>query len=112
MWARRARSRWNAGAPTGASANPASPGCSARSSATGRAKTSRSAERSSFPNEQHHASEVARNDVLDAEIVIIGAGFSGLGMGIRLKQRGHDSFVILEQGAEVGGTWRDNAYPG
>jgi cation diffusion facilitator CzcD-associated flavoprotein CzcO len=46
------------------------------------------------------------------EVVIIGAGFSGLGMGIRLKRAGVDDFVILEQGAEVGGTWRDNTYPG
>jgi len=50
--------------------------------------------------------------VLDAEIVIAGAGFAGLGMGIRLKQHGNDSFVILEQAADVGGTWRDNSYPG
>ena len=45
-------------------------------------------------------------------IVIAGAGFSGLGMGIRLKQAGRDDFVILERSGEVGGTWRDNHYPG
>ncbi|HEV3085937.1 MAG TPA: NAD(P)/FAD-dependent oxidoreductase, partial [Candidatus Elarobacter sp.] len=50
--------------------------------------------------------------MLDAEIVIVGAGFSGLGMAIQLKQHGNESFVVLEQAAEVGGTWRDNAYPG
>ena len=46
------------------------------------------------------------------EIVIIGAGFSGLGMAIALKKRGLDDFVILEKAAEVGGTWRENIYPG
>jgi cation diffusion facilitator CzcD-associated flavoprotein CzcO len=45
-------------------------------------------------------------------IVIIGAGFAGLGMAIRLKQAGIDDFVILERAADVGGTWRDNSYPG
>lgn len=45
-------------------------------------------------------------------IVIIGAGFGGLGMAIRLKKAGIDSFTILEKASSVGGTWRDNTYPG
>src|ERR1700733_5815206 len=45
-------------------------------------------------------------------IVIVGTGFSGLGMGIRLKQAGIHDFIILEQASGVGGTWRDNHYPG
>jgi cation diffusion facilitator CzcD-associated flavoprotein CzcO len=45
-------------------------------------------------------------------IVIVGTGFSGLGMGIRLKQAGIHDFVILEKASGVGGTWRDNHYPG
>jgi cation diffusion facilitator CzcD-associated flavoprotein CzcO len=45
-------------------------------------------------------------------VAIIGAGFGGLGAGIRLKRRGIDDFVILERAGEVGGTWRDNTYPG
>ncbi len=48
----------------------------------------------------------------DHEVVIIGAGISGLGTAIRLKSEGMDSFVLLERAAEVGGTWRDNRYPG
>ncbi|WP_375400340.1 flavin-containing monooxygenase [uncultured Amnibacterium sp.] len=44
--------------------------------------------------------------------VIVGAGFAGLGMGIRLARRGERSFVILERAEQVGGTWRDNRYPG
>ena len=45
-------------------------------------------------------------------IAIIGSGFGGLGTAIRLKQRGMDDFVVLERAGDVGGTWRDNTYPG
>ncbi len=45
-------------------------------------------------------------------IAIIGAGFSGLGMAIRLRQAGIDDFEILERSTDLGGTWRDNSYPG
>ena len=45
-------------------------------------------------------------------IVIIGSGFSGLCMAIRLKHAGHHNFVILEKNDDLGGTWRDNQYPG
>jgi len=43
--------------------------------------------------------------------VIIGTGFAGLGMAIALQRRGVD-FVIVEKADEIGGTWRDNSYPG
>ena len=46
------------------------------------------------------------------DVAIIGAGFAGLGAAIRLKQRGDTSFVLFERAGEVGGTWRDNVYPG
>lgn len=46
------------------------------------------------------------------DVVIIGAGFGGLCMAIKLLEAGSTNFVILEKGAEVGGTWRDNSYPG
>jgi cation diffusion facilitator CzcD-associated flavoprotein CzcO len=45
-------------------------------------------------------------------VAIVGSGFAGLGMAVRLKQAGVESFTILEKGAEVGGVWRDNTYPG
>jgi cation diffusion facilitator CzcD-associated flavoprotein CzcO len=45
-------------------------------------------------------------------VIIIGSGFSGLGMGILLKQAGIHSFTILEKAGDVGGTWRENHYPG
>ncbi|MGH3519251.1 MAG: flavin-containing monooxygenase [Haloechinothrix sp.] len=47
-----------------------------------------------------------------AKVVIVGTGFSGLGMAIQLKNAGITDFVILEKADEVGGTWRDNSYPG
>lgn len=47
-----------------------------------------------------------------SRVAIIGSGFGGLGAAIRLKQEGVENFVIFERAAEVGGTWRDNTYPG
>ncbi len=47
-----------------------------------------------------------------ARVAIVGTGFSGLCMAIRLKEAGIDDFVILEKASEVGGTWRENTYPG
>ena len=43
---------------------------------------------------------------------IVGAGFGGVGMGIRLRQEGIEDFTIFERGATVGGVWRANTYPG
>ncbi len=48
----------------------------------------------------------------DVRVAIVGAGFGGLGMAIRLKQAGIDDFVVFERDAEVGGTWWANTYPG
>lgn len=48
----------------------------------------------------------------DFPIAIIGSGFAGIGMAIRLKQAGIHSFTMFERSAEIGGTWRDNTYPG
>jgi cation diffusion facilitator CzcD-associated flavoprotein CzcO len=46
------------------------------------------------------------------EVAIVGTGFAGLGMAIALRDAGIDDFVVLERGDSVGGTWRDNHYPG
>ncbi|MFJ9855624.1 flavin-containing monooxygenase [Streptomyces sp. NPDC101150] len=46
------------------------------------------------------------------EAVVIGAGFSGIGMAIRLRQAGLKDFAVLEQADDLGGTWRDHTYPG
>nr|WP_238949200.1 NAD(P)/FAD-dependent oxidoreductase [Mycobacterium sp. IDR2000157661] len=45
-------------------------------------------------------------------IAIVGSGFSGLGAAVRLDEAGHRDFLVLERGDDVGGTWRDNTYPG
>src|ERR687883_377080 len=54
----------------------------------------------------------AETTARDVDVAILGAGFSGLGAAIRLKQQGFDDFVVLERGDEVGGTWWFNTYPG
>ncbi|MFN4327812.1 MAG: flavin-containing monooxygenase [Limnobacter sp.] len=46
------------------------------------------------------------------DVLVVGAGVSGLGMAIRLKQSGIDNFRVIDKGQDVGGTWRDNTYPG
>ena len=50
--------------------------------------------------------------VPEVEIAIIGSGFSGLGAGMRLLREGRHDFLILERASDIGGTWRDNSYPG
>ncbi|HEU0078537.1 MAG TPA: NAD(P)/FAD-dependent oxidoreductase, partial [Longimicrobiaceae bacterium] len=59
----------------------------------------------------HREGAVAPGGV-HARIAIIGSGFGGLGAAIRLKRDGVDDFVVLERAGDVGGTWRDNTYPG
>jgi cation diffusion facilitator CzcD-associated flavoprotein CzcO len=46
------------------------------------------------------------------QIAIAGSGFGGLGTAIRLRQQGIDDFLVFERAADLGGTWRDNSYPG
>ena len=46
------------------------------------------------------------------DVAIIGAGFAGLAAAVRLQQAGKTSFIIFERATAVGGTWRDNTYPG
>lgn len=56
--------------------------------------------------------EVPKSGLRAVDVLIVGAGFAGLGAAIRLQQAGVRDIVILERGTEVGGTWRDNQYPG
>src|SRR5215207_2292940 len=57
----------------------------------------------SWPTEVH---------VTHHRTVIVGTGFSGIGMAIKLLREGERDFVLLERADENGGTWRDNTYPG
>src|ERR1700722_19015388 len=54
----------------------------------------------SFENTRHH------------DVIVVGTGFAGLGMAIKLKGSGEDDFIVLEKADSVGGTWRENTYPG
>jgi cation diffusion facilitator CzcD-associated flavoprotein CzcO len=74
------------------------------------------------PDPSDEAVQFTRTPIQDApsadpttrhvSIAVIGSGFSGLGAAIRLDKAGHHDFVVLERGDDVGGTWRDNTYPG
>src|SRR5689334_7090282 len=46
------------------------------------------------------------------EVAIVGTGFAGLGVAAELQNAGVDDFVLLERANAIGGTWRDNHYPG
>jgi cation diffusion facilitator CzcD-associated flavoprotein CzcO len=52
------------------------------------------------------------DDPTNLRVAIVGAGFGGLGAAIRLRQEGIDDFLVFERADDIGGTWRDNSYPG
>ncbi|MFI5980687.1 flavin-containing monooxygenase [Streptomyces sp. NPDC051555] len=54
----------------------------------------------------------AARPVRHVRVVVVGAGFSGIGAAIRLRQAGLRDVLVLEKGAQLGGTWRENTYPG
>ena len=48
----------------------------------------------------------------EVDVAVVGTGFSGIAMAVRLKRSGRDDFLVLERARAVGGTWRENTYPG
>ncbi|MET7603663.1 NAD(P)/FAD-dependent oxidoreductase [Streptomyces avermitilis] len=56
--------------------------------------------------------QVQRERVPHVRVAVIGSGFGGLGAAVRLRREGVTDFVVLERADSVGGTWRDNSYPG
>jgi len=58
------------------------------------------------------ASEQGRGEAAEIGVAILGAGFAGLCMAIKLLESGRRDVVIFEKAADLGGTWRDNTYPG
>ena len=46
------------------------------------------------------------------KVLVVGSGFAGLGMAIKLQENGQTDFLVVEKGGDVGGTWRVNDYPG
>ncbi|MBV9214330.1 MAG: NAD(P)/FAD-dependent oxidoreductase [Actinobacteria bacterium] len=61
--------------------------------------------------EPSHATDLAA-EAPEHEVAVIGAGLSGIGVAAAMRRAGIDDFVILERAGDVGGTWRDNTYPG
>ncbi|SDS47621.1 Predicted flavoprotein CzcO associated with the cation diffusion facilitator CzcD [Halopseudomonas sabulinigri] len=59
---------------------------------------------------KNNSNNDSKKPVLGA--IIVGSGFAGIGMAIQLDRAGISDFLIVEKAAEVGGTWRDNHYPG
>src|SRR5882757_8454220 len=55
---------------------------------------------------------IASGEPVRTRVVVIGAGFGGIGLGIALKRSGLNDFIILEKSDSVGGVWRENRYPG
>jgi cation diffusion facilitator CzcD-associated flavoprotein CzcO len=49
---------------------------------------------------------------VDHDVVIIGAGFGGMGAAIELKRQGYDNILIVDREDDLGGTWHVNHYPG
>jgi cation diffusion facilitator CzcD-associated flavoprotein CzcO len=58
------------------------------------------------------AQDLDAQDLGHTDVAIVGSGFSGLGMAIQLQEQGRRDFIVLEKADDVGGTWRDNTYPG
>jgi cation diffusion facilitator CzcD-associated flavoprotein CzcO len=56
--------------------------------------------------------EIWLDPAIRPRIAIVGSGFSGIGMAVNLRRAGFTNFVVLERAAGLGGTWRDNDYPG
>jgi len=50
--------------------------------------------------------------MITKDVIIVGTGFSGMGVATKLLESGRTDFVVLEKADDVGGTWRDNTYPG
>ncbi|MET0235484.1 MAG: NAD(P)/FAD-dependent oxidoreductase [Kibdelosporangium sp.] len=69
---------------------------------------------STVNDEINHSVRTAKGErpTPHVKVAIIGTGFSGLGVAIRLLENKIDDFVLLERAGEIGGTWRDNTYPG
>lgn len=67
-----------------------------------------------------HATDAEQRDALcaggtlpaETDVVVVGSGFSGLAMAVALKRSCRENFLVLERAREIGGTWRDNSYPG
>ncbi|TNE99930.1 MAG: NAD(P)/FAD-dependent oxidoreductase, partial [Gammaproteobacteria bacterium] len=69
-----------------------------------------SSKRQKTTNERTDSEKLADTQIFDT--FIVGAGISGLATAIKLKKSGYHNFKIIEKAGRVGGTWRENTYPG
>ncbi|MFF0816704.1 flavin-containing monooxygenase [Rhodococcus sp. NPDC003318] len=58
------------------------------------------------------AGEDVESATVEPDVLIVGAGLAGIGMAITLLKEGRPNFVVLEKASRIGGTWRENTYPG
>lgn len=63
-------------------------------------------------SEMSQLSTSTDSKIINLEVIVIGAGLSGIAAGIKLLKSGIKDFLILEKSHEIGGVWRDNTYPG
>lgn len=63
-------------------------------------------------NEQMIVSSVQKSDVHIYDTIVVGAGISGIAAAYKMNQAGYHDYIVLEKADRVGGTWRDNNYPG
>ncbi|MEV6277123.1 NAD(P)/FAD-dependent oxidoreductase [Nocardia sp. NPDC051832] len=61
---------------------------------------------------RQRAERPAAGERPDYEVVVIGAGFGGIGMGVELRKAGIHNFLIVDKNSDIGGTWHANTYPG
>ena len=102
-----------AATPPKAAARKAAPGKRAvKKAAPKKAAAKKAASKKTASKKAPRKAATRKPAAKPASVLIVGAGFAGLGMAIRLKKAGIEDFVILERGDDVGGTWRDNTYPG
>lgn len=64
------------------------------------------------PRRKSHSPEKHAAESIIHEVIIVGGGFAGVGVAIKLREAGITDFVLLEKAAELGGVWRENTYPG
>lgn len=83
---------------------------------TAKAATGRSSGKKSETNKTtkpQQAQEVQVNQEIQVyDTIVIGAGISGLAAAHRMNEQGYHDYIVLEKANRVGGTWRDNTYPG
>lgn len=64
------------------------------------------------PKQTHKKAVLRPKAVHTYDTIVVGAGISGIAAAYKMKQVGYEDYLVLEKAQRVGGTWRDNNYPG